>query len=101
MELENMELLRKQHECRKFYKEINMARKQVKPRVNIQRNEEGLLISNEQEILSTWVRYFDKLLNRRKGKECVTLTNTSSNQISKETHRTQLMPPLPRKLKQH
>jgi hypothetical protein len=30
MELENTELLRKQHECRKFYKEINMARKQVK-----------------------------------------------------------------------
>jgi hypothetical protein len=34
MELENMELLRKKHECRKFYKAINMARKQVKPRVN-------------------------------------------------------------------
>ena len=27
VELENMELLRKQHDCRKFYKEINMARK--------------------------------------------------------------------------
>jgi arylamine N-acetyltransferase len=48
MELENMELLRKQHECRKFYKEINMARKQVKPRVNMctSRNEEGSLISS-------------------------------------------------------
>jgi len=33
-----------------FYKEINMARKQVKPRVNIHRNEEGSLISNVQEI---------------------------------------------------
>jgi len=85
MELENMELLRKQHECRKFYKEINMARKQVKPRVNIcmSRNEEGSLISNGQEILKTWVRYFDKLLNRRKDNKCVTLTTTSSKQISK------------------
>jgi len=27
MELENSELLRKQHQCRKFYKEISMARK--------------------------------------------------------------------------
>ena len=27
VELENMELLRKQHDCRKFNKEINMARK--------------------------------------------------------------------------
>jgi hypothetical protein len=26
VELENMELLRKQHECRKFYKRIRMAR---------------------------------------------------------------------------
>ena len=83
MELENMELLRKQHECRKFYKEINMARKQVKPRVNIHRNQEGSLISNEQEILNTWVWYFDKLLKRRKDNDCSTLTTTSSNQISK------------------
>jgi len=35
VELENMELLRKQHECTKFYKEIDMARKQFKPRVHI------------------------------------------------------------------
>jgi hypothetical protein len=64
-----MELLRKQHECRKFYKEINMARKQVKPRVNIctSGNEEGSLISNGQ---GTWVRYFDKSLNRRKDNKC-------------------------------
>jgi hypothetical protein len=27
MELENMELLKKQHECRTFYKKISMARK--------------------------------------------------------------------------
>jgi len=27
VKLENMELLKKQHECRKFYKEISMARK--------------------------------------------------------------------------
>ena len=46
VELENMEVKRKQHECRKFYKEINMARKQFMPRVNIRRNEGGSLISN-------------------------------------------------------
>ena len=40
VELENMELLRKQHDCRKFYKEINMARKQFKPRVHTCRNED-------------------------------------------------------------
>jgi len=63
MELENMELLRKQHECRKFYKEINITRKQFKPRVNTRRKEDGSLISNEQEILDKWVRHFDQLLN--------------------------------------
>ena len=48
VELENMELLWKQHECRKFYKEINMARMQFKSRVNICGNEDGdeSLISN-------------------------------------------------------
>jgi hypothetical protein len=35
MELYSMELLKKQHEWRKFNKEINMAGKQFKPRVNI------------------------------------------------------------------
>ena len=60
MELENMELLRKQHEYRKFYKEINMARKQFKP-----------------------IRHFKKLLNGRKDNKCVTFTTTNSNQILK------------------
>jgi hypothetical protein len=68
---------------KKIYKEINMAGKQLKPRVNIHRNKCGSLISNEQEILNTWVRHFDNLLNRRKENECVTFTTTSSNQISK------------------
>ena len=45
-ELTNTELQRKQHECKKFYKEINMSRKQFMPRVNICRNEDGSLISN-------------------------------------------------------
>ena len=79
----NMELLRKQHECRKFYKEINMARKQFKPRVHIYRNNDGSLISNEQEILDRRLRHINKVLNGRKDNECVTFTNTSSNQILK------------------
>jgi len=62
LELENIEMMRK-HDCRKFYKEINMARKQFKPRVHIFRNEDGSLISNDNE--------------------CVTFTTTSSNQILK------------------
>jgi len=51
MELENIKLLRKQHECRKFYKKINIAGKQFKPRVNICKKEDGSLISNEEVIL--------------------------------------------------
>jgi len=57
VELENTEFLRKKHECRTFYKAINMARKQFKPRVHVCRNEDGSLISNEQEILNRWVNY--------------------------------------------
>jgi len=51
MELENVQLLRKQHEFRTFYEEIYIARKQFRPRVNMFRNEDGPLISNGQEIL--------------------------------------------------
>ena len=83
MELENMELLRKQHDCRKFYKEINLARKQFKPRVHICRDENRSLVSNEQEMLDIRVRHFDTLLNGGKDNECVTFTTTSSNQILK------------------
>ena len=43
VELENMELLRKQHEWRKFYNKINTARKQLKPIVHIRRNDNGSL----------------------------------------------------------
>jgi len=39
-----------------------MARQQFKPRVNICRNEDGSLISNEQEMFKIWVRHFDTLL---------------------------------------
>ena len=83
MELENMELLRKQHDCRKFYKEINLARKQFKPRVHICRDENRSLVSNEQEMLDIRVRHFDTLLNGGKDNECVTFTTTSSNQTLK------------------
>ena len=83
MELENIKLLRKQHECRKFYKKINIAGKQFKPRVNICKKEDGSLISNEEVILDWWVRHFDKLLNRSKDDAYVTFTTITSNQISK------------------
>jgi len=101
MELECMELLKKQHECRKFYKEINIARKQFKPRVNLCRKEDGSLISNEQEILNIWVRHFNKLLNRSKNDACVTFTTISSNQISKGKTQDITDTPTTEEMKQH
>jgi hypothetical protein len=62
--IKKMELLRKQHYCRKFYNEINMARKQFKPGVHICRNEDGSLIGNE---LNRQVRHSDKLLKSKEG----------------------------------
>jgi len=76
-----MELLRKQHECRKFYKKINIAGKKFKPRVNICRNEGGSLTSNKEEIFDIWVRHFNNVLNGSKCNECVTFTTISSNHI--------------------
>jgi len=57
----------------KILQGINIARKQFKPRVNICWNEDGSLISNEQEILDEWVRYFDKLRNGGKGNDLLLL----------------------------
>jgi len=46
-----MELLRKQHECKKFYEAINMARKQFKPRVHTCRNDDGSLkVTNRRQL---------------------------------------------------
>jgi site-specific DNA-cytosine methylase len=78
-----------------------MARKKIEPRVNICRNVDGLLTSNEEEIFDRWVRHFNKLLNGSKCNESVTFTTISSNQILTGKHRTQQIPPLVRKLKQH
>jgi hypothetical protein len=47
------------------------------------RNEDGSLISNEQEILDRWVRHFDKLLNGNKENECVTFTSINNNELLK------------------
>lgn len=60
-----------------------MAKKQFKSRVYKCGNEDGSLISNEQEIFDRRVRHFDKLLNWRKDNECVTLTTTHINQTLK------------------
>jgi len=43
VEIENMELVRKQLDCKKFYKEINMSREEFKPRVHVCRNEDRSL----------------------------------------------------------
>jgi hypothetical protein len=70
-----------------------MAKKQFKPRAHICKNEDGSLISNEQEILDRRVRHFDKLFNGRKDDECVTFTTASINQMSRgKTHDTRDAP---------
>ena len=76
-----------------------MARKQLKPRVHICRNEDGSLISNEQEILDRWVRHFDKLLNGRKDNERVTFIATRCNQTPEGKTPDKTDAPLLKKLK--
>ena len=54
---------------RKFYQAIAGHRNNVVPKVICCRNKDGDLVSNQPEVLSRWVQYFDELLNDKVNKQ--------------------------------
>ena len=66
-QIEHMESLRSRNEARKFYRLVNNERKPYIPRISIIKDEDGNIISEEQQVLKRWCRHFDDLLNRRIG----------------------------------
>jgi hypothetical protein len=63
-EVQNMELLNNKNESRKFYREVKTLRKPFNPK----KKENVNIISDNQEILERWWRYFDTLLNQGTGR---------------------------------
>ena len=62
-ELEELECLRSSNESKSFYRKLNRNRKDFQPRTILCGNKEGMLLSEEDDILRRWAEHFDELLN--------------------------------------
>ena len=74
--LEELEHLRSNNENKSFYQKINKSRKDFQPRTISSRNKEGMLLSEEDDILSRWKEHFDELLNKELSDQHVTSQKT-------------------------
>ena len=85
-ELKELEHLRNNNESKAFYHKLNKSRKDFQPRTTLCRNKEGILLSEEDDILSRWAEFFDELLNTKtlNGK------HENNNKISQETQKIHL-----------
>jgi hypothetical protein len=61
--LEESEHLRSNSESRSFYRKLNRSRKGFQPRTILCPDKEGMLLSEEDDILRRWAEHFDELLN--------------------------------------
>ncbi|XP_062710555.1 uncharacterized protein LOC134288750 [Aedes albopictus] len=62
-ECEEMELLCRSQETRKFYQKLNASRNGFVPRAEICRDEDGGLLTDGREVIERWKQYFDQHLN--------------------------------------
>jgi len=62
-ELEELERLKSNNESKSFYRKLNRSRKDFQPRTISCRDKNGMLLSEENDILRRWAEHFDELLN--------------------------------------
>ncbi|XP_062716068.1 uncharacterized protein LOC134291831 [Aedes albopictus] len=62
-ECEEMELLCRSQETRKFYQKLNASRKGYVPQAEICRDKEGSLLTDKREVIERWKQHFDEHLN--------------------------------------
>ncbi|XP_055626490.1 LINE-1 retrotransposable element ORF2 protein isoform X1 [Toxorhynchites rutilus septentrionalis] len=62
-ECEEMELLYRSRESRKFFKKLNASHKGFVPRAEMCRNKEGGILTNEREVIERWRQHYDEHLN--------------------------------------
>ena len=75
-ELEELERLRSNNESKSFYRKLNKSRKDFNPRTILCRNKEGMLLSEEDDILRRWAEHFDELLNTEPSNQNTTNRET-------------------------
>ncbi|XP_071039898.1 uncharacterized protein [Parasteatoda tepidariorum] len=61
--LKNVEHLRGSNESRAFFREINLGRKEFKPRTTSCRDKNGAILTNKMQVLERWNEHFYELLN--------------------------------------
>ena len=59
----------KENNPREMYRGINAIRKGFRSRAQLMKDENGDLVTNDNELLSLWKNYFDKLLNVHENSE--------------------------------
>jgi len=62
-QVERLEELGQQHQTRKCYRDINILRKDFKPRLTVCKSKNGDIISEKGDILNRWKDHFHELLN--------------------------------------
>lgn len=79
-EIKEAEALRLKNESRLFYKKVNNMRAEFKPKVNICKDENGVILSEKPDILRRWVRHFDTVLNNNSAEvEHITVESTGDD----------------------
>ncbi|XP_052563032.1 LOW QUALITY PROTEIN: uncharacterized protein LOC120414040 [Culex pipiens pallens] len=63
LEFEDMEQLHRSNETRKFYKKLNGSRQGFTPRVEMCRDKDGVILTDEREVIDRWKQHFDEHLN--------------------------------------
>jgi sorting nexin-29 len=61
--LKELECLRGKNEGKSFYRKLNRSRKDFQPRTILCQDKEGMLLSEEDDILRRWAEHFDEQLN--------------------------------------
>ena len=68
-QLEKLQDLYCSREVRKFYSKMKGTKKEFKPRAHTCKDKGGLIICDQNEVLTRWNEYFDDLLNKHNSQE--------------------------------
>ena len=63
LEYEDMEQLYRSNETRKFYKKLNGSRQGFTPRAEMCRDKDGVILTDEREVINRWKQHFEEHLN--------------------------------------
>lgn len=80
-QLKELENINRYTESRKFYQTVNKGRKGFESNINMCRDSEGNIITDEEKILERWVENFDKRLNLTKTTTTTASTNAQNDHI--------------------